>query len=166
MRSQGSARELEQRRVLAVTRVQEGYPQKEVAAFLGVHPVTVSGWVRATRQAGSLDALRAKPTSGRPRKLSRRQERTVLGWVAKPATHFGFANALWTTRRLAALIHQRWDVRFNANYLAAWLQVRDHSPQHPEQPALERDEAAIARWVAEDWPRLQKKPGMNVPTSC
>ena len=166
MRSQGSAQALEQRRVLAVTRVQEGYTQKEVAAFLGVHPVTVCGWVQAAQQAGSLDALRAKPTPGRPRKLSHRQDRTVLGWVAKPATHFGFANDLWTARRLATLIAQRWEVRFNARYLAAWLRARGHSPQRPEQPALERDEEAIARWVAEDWPRLQKKPAKHAPTSC
>lgn len=166
MRSQDSARELEQLRVLAVTRVGEGYPQKEVAAFLGVHPVTVCGWVRAVRQAGSLDALCAKPTAGRPSKLTRRQERTVLSWVAKPATNFGFANDLWTCRRLAALIKERWKVRFNANYLAAWLQARGHSPQRPEQPAIERNEEAVARWVAEDWPRLQKKPAKRVLTSC
>ncbi len=166
MSGQGFALALEQRRLLAVTRVSEGYRQKDVAAFLGVHPGTVCAWVRAARKAGGLAGLRAKPTPGRPRKLSRRQERTVLGWVAKPPTQFGFANDLWTTRRLAALIEQRWGVRFNANYLAAWLRAREHSPQRPEQPALERNEAAIARWVAEDWPRLQKKPAMNALTSC
>ena len=114
MRSQGSAWELEQRRVLAVTRVHEGWRQKDVATFLGVHPVTVSRWVRAARQAGGLVGLEAKPTLGRPRKLSRRQERTVLGWVAQSPTSFGFANDLWTAGRLAALIAQRWAVAFNA----------------------------------------------------
>ncbi len=166
MRSQGFARELEQCRVLAVTRVDEGYSQKEVAAFLGVHPVTVAGWVRTARRAHSLAALRAKPTPGRPRKLSKRRERTVLGWVAKPPTRFGFANDLWTAGRLATLIVQRWGVRFNAHSLAAWLRTREHSPQRPEQPALERAEEAISRWVAQDWPRLQKKPGRNALTSC
>lgn len=166
MSSQGSALVLEQRRVLAVTRVNEGYRQKDVAAFLGVHPGTVCVWVRAARRAGGLAGLCPKPKSGRPHKLSRRQERTVLGWVAKSPTHFGFANALWTTRRLATLIKQRWGVAFNTNYLAAWLQARGHSPQRPAQPALERDEPAIKRWIAEDWPRLQKKPVKRVLTSC
>ena len=102
--SQGSALVLEQRRLLAVTRGSEGYRQKDVAAFLGVHPGTVCVWVRAARQASGLTGLRSRPKSGRPCKLSRRQKRAVLGWVAKPATHFGFASDLWTTRRLAALI--------------------------------------------------------------
>ena len=156
MRSQGSAPELERRRELAVARVGEGYAQQEVAAFLGVHRGTVSRWVCTARDQGA-NALKAKPTPGRPRKLTARQEKTVLGWVVKPPTSFGFATDLWTSRRLAALIEQRWGIHFNSNYLVEWLRAREQSPQKPDQPARERDEPAIARWTKEDWPRLQKK---------
>ena len=166
MRSQGSAKELEARRQLAVSRVNAGLPQKQVAAVLGVHPVTVCGWVKAARLAGGMEGLRAKPTPGRPRKLSARQEKTVLGWVTKPPTRFGFATDLWTSRRLAALIEERWGILFNANYLVEWLSVRQYSPQKPAQPTKERDEAAIARWQEEDWPRLQKKPEKKERTLC
>ena len=165
MRSQGSAPELERRRELAVARVAEGYPQAQVAAFLGVHPNTLSRWVCTARAQGP-DALRAKPTPGRPRKLTARQEKTVLSWVAKPPTSFGFPTDLWTSRRLAALIEQRLGIHFNSNYLVEWLHARKHSPQKPDQPARERDEAAIARWKEEDWPRLQKKSGKKMLTSC
>ena len=156
MRSQGSARELERRRELAVARVAEGHSQAQVGAILGVHPGTVSRWVCTARRRGA-DALRAKPTPGRPRKLSARQEKTVLGWIAQPPTKFGFPTDLWTSRRLAALIERRWGIHFNSNYLVEWLRARAYTPQKPAQPARERDEAAIARWTAEDWPRLQKK---------
>ena len=165
MRSQGSAGELERRRQLAVARVAEGYSQAEVAEFLGVHRSTVSRWV-CTARAGGADALAAKPTPGRPRKLTARQEKTVLGWIAKPPKHFGFASDLWTSRRLATLIEQRLGVHFNSNYLVEWLRQREHTPQKPTQPAKERDEAAISRWQQEDWPRLQKKRGRKVLTSC
>lgn len=165
MRSQGSAPELERRRELAVARVAEGYPQAQVAAILGVHPNTLSRWVCAAREQGA-EALKAKPTPGRPRKLTARQEKTVLGWIAKLPTSFGFATDLWTSRRLAALIEQRLGVHFNANYLVEWLHARKHTPQKPAQPARERDEAAIARWKQEDWPRLQKKRGQKKRTSC
>ena len=164
MRSQGSAPELERRRELAVARVSEGYSQQEVAVFLGVHRGTVSRWVCTARERGT-NALKAKPTPGRPRKLTARQEKTVLGWVAKPPTSFGFATDLWTSRRLAALIEQCLGVHFNANYLVEWLRARKHTPQKPDQPARERDEAAIVRWRAEDWPRLQKKPEKKRLTS-
>ena len=165
MRSQGSAPELERRRKLAAARVAEGYSQAQVAAILGVHPNTVSRWVCTARAQGP-DALKAKPTPGRPRKLTARQEKTVLGWIAKLPTSFGFATDLWTSRRLATLIEQRWGIRFNANYLVEWLRAREHTPQKPAQPAKERDEAAIARWREEDWPRLQKKHAKKRLTSC
>ena len=134
MRSQGSAPELERRRELAVARVAEGHPQAQVAAILGVHPNTLSRWVCTAREQGS-DALKAKPTPGRPRKLTARQEKTVLSWVAKPPTSFGFPTDPWTSRRLAALIEQRLSIRFNSNYLVEWLRARQHTPQKPDQPA-------------------------------
>jgi transposase len=163
MRSQGSAPELERRRQLAVARISEGYSQREVAAFLGVHPGTVSRWVCTARDRGA-DALKARPTPGRPRKLKPRQEKTVLGWLKKSPTAFGFPDELWTSRRLAVLIEERLGVRFNSNYLVEWLTARDHSAQKPAKQAKERDEAAIARWRDEDWPRLQKKPKRNALT--
>ena len=166
MRSQGTAQELERRRRLAVTRVLEGYPVGEVAAFLGVTERSVHRGLEACRQSGDLDALKAKASPGRPRKLTGRQERAVLGWLTNSPTAFGFAGELWTSRRLAALIERRWGVRFNANYLVEWLTARRHSAPKPESCAKERDEVAVARWLAEDWPRLQKKPKPRAPTSC
>lgn len=157
--------ELERRRELAVARVQEGYLQKEVAAFLDIHPGTLSRWVGMAREGGAA-ALKAKPTPGRPRKLTARQERTVLGWLSKSPTRFGFPDELWTSRRLAFLIEQRFAVHFNANYLVEWLTQRHLSPQKPVKKALERDEAAIAQWIAQDWPRIEKKPGTRRLTSC
>jgi transposase len=165
MRSQGSARELERRRQLAVARVAEGYSQAQVAAILGVHPNTLSRWVCTAREQG-VGALQARPTPGRPRKLSARQEKTVLSWLTKPPTRFGFATDLWTSRRLAALIEGRLGIHFNSNYLVEWLRARKHSPQKPDQPAKERNEPVVTQWLAEEWTRLQKKPKRKEPISC
>jgi transposase len=127
---------------------------------------TLNHWMQAYRRAGSLEGIKAKPTPGRPRKLSARQEKAVLGWVAKSPTGFGFSTELWTSRRLAALIERRWGVHFNANYLVEWLRAREHTPQKPDQPAKERDETAISRWTKEDWVRLQKKPARAKGAPC
>jgi len=163
MRSKGTAAELEARRRLAVQRVADGWSQKDVAAFLGVHPVTVSRWVARSRADG--DGLRAKPTPGRPRFLTADQEEQVLGWLAELPTRHGFETDLWTARRVADLIHQKFGVRFHPNYLREWLTARDYTPQKPARRARQRDPEAVARWVAEDWPRLQKRRGPSVPTS-
>ena len=106
------------------------------------------------------------PHPGATPKLSARREQSVLSWLAKSPLAFGYETDLWTTRRLAEVIEKKHGVRFNSNYLADWLTRRGYSPQKPEVRAVERDNPAIARWVAEDWPRVKKKPGKKVPTSC
>jgi len=164
MNTAGSAFDLEARRRLAFTRVNEGWKQKDVAAFLGVSTEAVGKWVAAYRASGD-DGLTAKPRTGPTPKLSARRERSILSWLAKSPQAFGSKTDLWTTRRLAEVIEKRYGVRFHANYLAAWLTRRGHSPQKPETPAVERDNPAIARRVAEEWPRVQKKRATSGPTS-
>ncbi len=164
MRTTGTASELEARRRLAVRRVDEGWKQKDVAAFLGVTERAVRGWVAAHRKGGD-DGLGAVPHPGAKPKLSARREKSVLSWLAKSPLAFGYKTDLWTTRRLAEVIEKKYGVRFNANYLAEWLTRRGYSPQKPEVRAVERDNPAVARWVAEDWPRIQKKPRRTARTS-
>lgn len=155
---------MEARRRLAVTRVNEGWKHADVAAFLGVSIRAVGKWMAAYRVAGD-DGLNGKPHPGPKPKLSKRQERGVLSWLAKSPKAFGYATDLWTTRRLAEVIAKRYGVRFNSNYLAEWMTRRGHTPQKPEVVAVERDHPAVARWVAEDWPRIKKRPGTSTPTS-
>jgi len=149
---------------LAVRRVNEGWSQKDVSTFLGVHPVTVKKWVARHRAAGD-GGLSAKPTPGRPRFLTAAQEQKVLGWLDEPPTAHGFDTDLWTARRVAALILRTFGVRFHPNYLREWLARRNCTPQKPARRARQRDQAAIDRWVAEDWPRIQKRRSRTTPTS-
>lgn len=149
-----SAAELERRRLLAVDRVRCGYSQQETANFLGVSKSAVSQWMKSYRKRGEA-GLQAKPRPGRPRKLTKRQERTVLGWFQKSATDFGFANELWTAPRVAKLIRRQWGVKFHERYLNQWLAERRITPQKPQRQPRERDEGTIAKWLRYDWPQLQ-----------
>jgi transposase len=157
-----TAAELERRRRLAVERVESGYSQQATAEFLGVSKSAVSQWMKAYRKRGD-QGLASKPRKGRPRKLSRRQERTVLGWFAKRATDFGFANELWTAPRVAKLIRQKWGVKFHARYINQWLAQRRITPQKPQRRPRERDEGAIKKWLRYDWPRLQNAQRASAP---
>lgn len=164
MRSNGTAKELEARRRLAVQRVEDGWTQREVAAFLGVHPVTVAKWMARFRDQGA-DGLAAKPTPGRPRFLTPAQEKQVLGWLADPPSKHGFRTDLWTARRVAELIRTRLRVEFHPHYLREWLRKRNHTPQKPARRAKQRDPEAIAGWLKTDWPRIKKRSGGGTPTS-
>ncbi len=157
MRTIGSPAELARRRHLAVQRVLEGYPAAEVAEFLGVNPGSVRRWVEIARTEG-LRGLRARPTPGRPPKLTRCQEKVVRRWLSDSPMAFGFLTELWTCPRLARLIEEEWGVRLNPRYLSRWLRGRGFTPQRPRRMPRERNEAVIAGWLARDWPRIKKTP--------
>jgi transposase len=150
-----SAQELENRRRLAVARVNEGYAQAEVARFLGVNVRSVRRWVAAHRAGGDA-ALAASVAPGQAPKLTPEQAQVVLGWLAEPATHFGFATELWTAPRVATLIGRTFGVAYHPRYLNEWLTARSITPQKPRRVPRERDQAEIGRWVAEELPRIKK----------
>jgi transposase len=94
---------------------------------------------------------------GRPRKLTPAQEKVVLSWLAQSPTQYGFANELWTAKRLAEVIQWHWGITFNSHYLSAWLGERNISPQKPQRVAADRDPEVIRRWLEFDWPRIKQK---------
>jgi transposase len=163
MRSKGTASVLEVRRRIAVEKVVDGWTQVQVAEFLGVHLVTVGKWMARHRADGAA-GLDAKATPGRPRLLSQDQERQVLLLLADKATAHGFTTDLWTARRVAELIRRRFEVSYHPNYLREWLSKRGFSPQKPRRRPKQRIQSVIDRWLAEDWPRIQKTRPIPTPT--
>ena len=156
MRTKGSPVELERRRVLAVTRINEGYSCQEVAAFLGVDDSSVRRWVAAFASEG-MNGLVARPVPGRPAKLTHGQEKIVRRWLSESPLEHGFSTALWSAPRLAQLIQEEWDIRLNPRYLVAWLHQRGFTPQKPRRRAREQAERAIEGWLATEWPRIKKR---------
>ena len=164
METTRSRAEQEARRRLAVRKVGEGRSPADVADFLGVHVETVRRWVRTHRAAGD-EGLAGRPHPGRAPFLIADQERQVLGWLADRPTAHGFRTDLWTARRVADLIRQRFGVAYHPGYLREWLTKRGYSPQKPARRARERKPEAVERWVSGDWPRIQKKRRRSAPTS-
>jgi transposase len=164
MRSMGSSTELEHRRRLAVRRLLDGYSPPEVAQFLGVDPSSVRRWLAAFRAAG-WPGLAARPVPGRPRKLTRTQEKIVRRWLADPPTAHGFDTELWTAARLAEVIRQEWGIDFHRQYLPRWLRSQGFTPQKPERVPRERDPELIAAWVDATWGRLKKRRAGSDRTS-
>jgi transposase len=151
---------------LAVARLLEGYSPTEVAEFLGMHVSSVYRWLDRFERWGP-GGLAAAPVPGRPPKLTARQAERVVGWVRDKAPQdFGFQTGQWTARRVAAVVERRVGVRFNHRYLNDWLGRHGISPQIPDRVARERDDAAIARWVALDWPAIKRGPAPRARRSC
>ena len=111
MRPRGSPQELERRRVRAVTLVQEGRKQTEVARLLGVTDRTVRLWIASYRKYG-MAGIRAKPAPGRPPKLTETHKRELERILLKGARAEGSPTDLWTCRRIAKVLQNH----FGANY--------------------------------------------------
>jgi transposase len=129
-----------------------GHSQAEVAHQLGVARQNVSRW-HARWRSGGLEALpSAGPTGSAPR-LSDRQLAAVDQALRKGARAHGFDTDHWTLARVATVIERLTGVAYHPGHVWKLLCHRLHDRlQRPARRAVERDEQAIARWVAQDWP--------------
>jgi len=103
-------------------------------------------------------SIEARPAPGRPRRLSDAQERKLRKLLVTGAQAAGFANDLWTCRRVRELIRKECGVSYHLNHLPKLLRRLGFSPQRPIRRAVERDERAIQRWRTREWPLIKKKP--------
>ena len=68
-----------------------------------------------------------------------------------------FRTDLWTTPRIAEVIHRKFGVRYHPTHVCRLLVDLGWSCQKPERRALERDEQAIADWKGPIWRTIKKK---------
>jgi transposase len=129
-----------------------GRSQAQVAHQLGVARQNVSRW-HARWQAGGLPALRIAGPTGQAPRLSDAQLAAIDEALRQGARAHGFDTDHWTLARITTVIQQETGVAYHPGHVWKLLRHRLHYRlQRPTRRAIERDEQAIARWVAEDWP--------------
>jgi transposase len=146
----------EARRLRAAELFAQGRTPAEVAGLVGVSYEAARRW-RARWARGGLQALRRRQAGGRPPKLSAAQAAAVKQALGAGAQAAGFDTDLWTLDRVVQVIQATTGVRLSRP--SAWRLLTQRlgwSLQRPERKAKERDEQAIARWVAHEWPRIKK----------
>lgn len=157
MATQRDAVMFEDRRLQAVALYREGVHQSEIARRLGVTRQSVSRWIKTLRTEGRT-ALKRKPRPGRPPKLTGAERERLLKALSRGPKRVGYATELWTAERIRRLVIDKFGVRFHVHHIPKLLHQCGWSCQRPTSRASERDEEAIRRWVAVDWPRIKKKP--------
>jgi transposase len=148
----------EARRLRAAELFAQGRRPAEVAEMVGVTYEAARRW-RALWRNGGVQALRRRRAGGRPPKLSATQATAVKQALEAGAQAAGFDTDLWTLDRVVQVIQRTTGVRLSRP--SAWRLLTQRlgwSLQRPERQARERDEEAIARWVAHEWPRIKKGP--------
>jgi transposase len=126
-RPQGSPAELEQRRLRAIELLRRDLPVHVVAERLGVDRRSVRRWKRAHRRQGRA-GLRARPTPGRPPKLTVAHRRRLARLVVAGPEVAGYRTSLWTCRRLVDLIRRHFDVVYHPDHVGRLLRACGFSP--------------------------------------
>jgi transposase len=128
-----------------------GHSQAEVAHQLGVARQNVSRW-HARWRLGGLAALRSPGPTGPAPRLDGQQLAAIDQALRAGAGAHGFDTDHWTLARITIVIEQRTGHRYHPGHTWKLLRRMGWRLQRPARRAVERDEQAIARWVAEDWP--------------
>ncbi len=129
-----------------------GHTQAQVARNLGVARQNVSRWHARWRQGG-LEALASRGPTGYTPRLSDQQLHLIDQALRQGARAHGFDTDHWTLARVATVIERLTGVAYHPGHVWKLLRHRLHYRLlRPARRAIERDERAIARWVAEDWP--------------
>lgn len=164
MRPHGSPKSLEERRKRVITFLRQKLTLHEIARRMDCHASSVLRW-RDAFQSGGKDALKAKPASGRPPRLTAKQKERLVRLLTKGAMAHGYRTELWTTQRIADLIERQLGVKYHRNHVGKLLHQIGFSHQKPERRATQRNEAAIRQWKRSVWPRVKKTPQGWQPTS-
>jgi transposase len=155
---------MEERRMQAARLFRQGVSQAEVARRLEVSRQSVSRWY-AEWSEGGRKALKGAGRAGRLPRLTRAQLDRVDQELRKGAVAHGYDTELWTLVRVAEVIEATTGVRYHPGHVWRVLKQLGWSRQRPARSAVERDDAAIANWRANEWPRVKETPAAGAPGS-
>ena len=146
---------LEHYRYRAVKLFKEGQPVNDIAHFFGVHRGSVSRWIGSHKRNGK-KALQSKKASGPAFKLTSEEMQKMVQLLREDATIHGFETPLWTCKRLQQIIRQHTGKKLHSTNIMRWLKRWGFTNQKPERRAMQRDDAAVERWLKEEWPKIRE----------
>jgi transposase len=164
MKTKTDARKLDQAtqaylRKTVVQAVREGMTQTAAAKTYKVSVRAVSKWMKTAREGG-LRALRAGKR-GRRAGSGRLNHRQAVGIrkmiMERMPDQLALPFYLWTRESVAQLIERQYGITVSATTAGRYLKAWGMSAQKPVRRAYERNDAAIERWLNEDYPQIAKE---------
>jgi transposase len=146
---------MEQRRLKAARLFAAGISQAEVARQLGVSPSSANRWHQRWKRQGEAGLARRGPPGAQSR-LSQTQLGQLEQMLLAGPMAAGYNSDLWTLPRIAKLIQERFGIHYHPGHIWHLMRKLGWTCQKPAKRAKERDEEAIRRWLAQDWPRIKK----------
>jgi len=153
MRPYGTAKQLSQRHQRALAWLRQGQSPAQVAKRIGTTVQSVRRW---RRESGQTKRKAGQPALGRPSRLSASQLRCLVQALQGGAHVYGYAEDYWTLDRIAHLIWELFQVRYQSSGVWYVLQRLGWSCQRPQRRTFARDDEAIAHWKHYIWPQIKK----------
>ena len=142
-----------------VQAVRGGMSQTDAARTFRASLRAVSKWRRLDREGG-LRALTLKRRGRRPgegRLNAKRAGRIRSLIVGKMPDQLTLPFYLWTRAAVASLIAREYGIEVSLVTVGRYLRAWGLSPQKPVRRAYERKEAAIARWLKQEYPAIARQ---------
>jgi len=137
-----------------------GKSQGEAAEAVGTSRQTVNQWLQRYAASGEealLDGRRVSPRKGRGL-LTHAEATRVQGWITdKCPEQLKLPYALWTSGVVRELIRRRMGKDLGLSTVQLYLARWGFTPQKPLSRATQRSDAAIARWLAQEYPRIARR---------
>jgi transposase len=163
MRLKGSADVLMSRRLKAIALLDGELSLNEIARQIGCNASSVMRWRDRWNRSGE-EGLKVLFSPGRPTRMNSKQKARLLRYLLQGPIEFGWQTDIWTTRRISALIEKKFGIIYHYTHVGRLMHALGWSPQKPERRALQRNEAAIQEWKANNWKRIKKTPLGWAPT--
>ncbi|MFL9907959.1 IS630 family transposase [Paraburkholderia sp. RL17-337-BIB-A] len=164
MKTKTDARKLDQAtqahlRKMVVQAVRDGMTRVEASRTYGVSLRAVGNWMRLAREGG-LRALRQgkrgrRPGSGHLTHTQAVRIRKLI--VERMPDQLALPFYLWTRESAAQLIEREYGTKVSKWTAGRYLKAWGMSAQKPVRRAYERNDAAIDRWLNEDYPQIAKE---------
>ena len=139
---------------------QDEMSDARIGEVLGVTARAVNNWQRAWHQGGT-DALISKGRTGPKGYLDPGQRHQLRQLLRRGAKDYGFTTDAWPLNRVRRVIAESFGAAY-ADPSGVWrlLKAMGWSVQVLARRALERDDQAIAAWIEQTWPQIEKRgPG-------
>lgn len=140
--------------------VECGQSQGAVATAVGASRQAVNRWVQrygACGDAGLQDGRRVSARKGHGL-LTAAEAKRVQGWIRdKCPEQLKLPYVLWTSGVVRELIRRRLGKRLGLSTVQLYLARWGFTPQKPLSRATQRSDAAIARWLQQDYPRIARR---------
>jgi len=152
-----SAKTLEEIRIRAVQRVQEGESPEVVIKALGFSRACIYNWL-ARYRSGGWHALKTGKRTGRPRKLNGRQIAWIYRTVVdKNPLQLKFSFALWTRAMVGVVIKKQFGIKLSDASVGRLLRQLGLSCQRPLFRAYQKNSKQIEQWKQDVFPEIKKR---------